>query len=82
MPDRITDLADAYEAVARVNHYMVGVVETITDDELDGAYSHLITRQNAAHPTSKRYATLELALDIIEHEKQMRYYAVYPEVGP
>lgn len=43
---RIAQLADAFLRVARANHYMVGVIETFSDDELDAAEQRLITSQN------------------------------------
>lgn len=65
--ERCIQLADAYEAVARTNHYMVGVVEKVTFDELCEAEQELIHRQNDL-PNDKtlRYWVLDFALDLIE----------------
>ena len=60
-------LADAYEHVARVNHYLVTVV-ACSDDERDAAEQVLITRDNAAGNKNKR---LNLALDILENDRRM-----------
>lgn len=71
--DRPTQLAAAYLAVARANHYMVGIVEPVTDDELDAAEQLLITEENK--PATQRKASskaISLALDLVEAEKQHR----------
>lgn len=69
-------LATAYEAVARVNHYMVGIVETVTDDELAEAEQILITRQNNLPRVDRApYRRLSLALTLIEHEQRRRTIA-------
>jgi hypothetical protein len=74
MAERFEQLADAYEAVAMTNHYMVGIVEKFTDDELAGAYRLIINRQNALPPHHKtRHKRLSLALDLIEEEKRRRH---------
>ncbi len=70
--ERHEQLADALEAVARVNHYMVGIVGDHCADEIDAAEQLLIDRQNSvanAMPASReesRYMDLELALDLVE----------------
>ena len=69
-------LADAFEHVAKVNHYMVGVIGDFTDDELDDAEQLLIARQNKLRvqkgSTFNRY---ERALDDIEHTRVRRRHA-------
>jgi hypothetical protein len=67
---RAEQLADAYEAIARTNHYMVGIVETVTETERDDAEQILITRQNAGKQSGAAYKRLDLALDLIEHERR------------
>ena len=44
---RARRLADAYEAIARANHYMTGLTEAITDADRLGACGILVERQNA-----------------------------------
>lgn len=63
---RAQHLADAFVHVARANHYMVGVVDAYTSDELDAAEQLLISVENAPHG---EHAHVELALDIVEHAK-------------
>ncbi len=70
-------LADAFEAVARVNHYMVGVVVEYDEDDLNAAEQHLINRQNAVG-TQKgaEYRRLDLALDLVEQARtRLRHVA-------
>ena len=74
---RAEQLADAFEAIARVNHYMVGIIdEEVTLDELDDAEQILITRQNdlpgervtrgvTSILETADYACLDLALDML-----------------
>lgn len=69
---RSEQLADAYEAVAKVDHYMVGIVESFTDAELDAAEQILITRQNAGKQSGARYRRLDLALNLIESDRKGR----------
>ena len=69
MPIRAQDLATAYKAVAEVNHYMVGITEPTTLDELLSAETILIDEQNAC-PLNKQWEILELALDLIEHDRR------------
>lgn len=64
-------LASAFEAVARVNHYMVGIVEKFTDEELDAAEQVLIDRQNVC-TAGKRHKTLGLALDLVGNARLIR----------
>lgn len=66
MATRIEQLADAFLVVATVYHYMVGIVEPYTSDELDGAEQLLITRSNEQ---DNENPDLELALDLIEHAR-------------
>jgi hypothetical protein len=44
---RAEQLAEALEAIAKVNHYMVGLTAKVTNDELRDAEQILITKQNA-----------------------------------
>jgi len=67
--ERIEQLADAYEAVAKVNHYMVGIVESTTRDEKDAAEQILINRQNAGRQSGAIYERLDLALDLLANDR-------------
>ncbi len=67
---RAEQLAAAYEAIAGVNHYMVGLVEKVTADERDDAEQALITRQNQQVEGSELWTVLELALDLLEHDRR------------
>ena len=69
---RCSHLADAFEQVARVNHYMIGIVEDYTDEELLGAEQQLIARQNAGTQQGQRFATFERALDMVADAKRKR----------
>ncbi len=64
---RAERLAEAMLAIAKANHYMVGLVETVTDEELIEAEQILIRHQNSLiirhGAVFQRY---ELALDLIE----------------
>lgn len=73
---RPEQIADAYEAVARVNHYMVGIVEIVTEDEVDAAEQILISRQNAGLQKGARYKRLGLALDLLEGDRHLRLQVV------
>lgn len=66
--ERPEQLANAYEHVARVNHYMVGIVEPTTYDELCVAQQIMIERQNRLSPNHAAHRDLELALDLIEQD--------------
>ena len=63
-------LADVYEYVARVNHYLVTVV-ACSDDERDAAEQVLISRQNAAGARKGGGSRFDLALDLLEHDRRM-----------
>ena len=70
---RTEQLAEALLAIARVDHYTVGIVEPITNDELDGAEQLIISGQNALPMQSGTlYDICNLALDIIEHMRRRR----------
>lgn len=69
---RAAFLADAFEAVARVNHYMVGIIEDYLDDELDRAEQILINKQNAGPQKGARYAVFERALDLVGAARKTR----------
>lgn len=67
--ERSEQIADAYEAIARANHYMVGLIEAVTFDETETARQILIRRQNAlSNNKTRRYRVLNLALDLVEQE--------------
>lgn len=70
MATRIEDIAEAYETVARVNHYMVGIDRNTptTLDELEGARQLLITQQNIWSNGSPVWVRLERALDLIDRD--------------
>ncbi|HEX3522845.1 MAG TPA: hypothetical protein VHT52_12245 [Stellaceae bacterium] len=70
---RAEQLADALHEIATVNHYMVGLVETVSDAELADAEQILIARQNAT-AEGQRHTDLGLALDIAEnmHRERMQ----------
>lgn len=63
-------LADAYIAVARADHYMVGIVATVTTAERDAAERILISRQNAGKQSGASYRRLDLAIDLLEHDRR------------
>jgi hypothetical protein len=63
---RIQQLADAYVLVAKADHYMIGIIETVTADELDSAEQILIHLDNAA---DNQDATLNLALDCLANDR-------------
>ncbi len=61
--------------VATANHYMVGIVESVTADEIDAAEQILIDRQNSIHHESPMWQRLEFALDLLEHMRRTTYAA-------
>ena len=67
---RAEQLAEAFELVAKTNHYMIGIVEPYTADELQEAKQLLITRQNRLSEPGPAlaayYDRLDLALDLVE----------------
>lgn len=62
--NRPEQLAEAWVRVATVNHYMVGIVEPYTIEELEAAYQILIDLSNAS---DNKDANIELALDLVNH---------------
>ncbi len=64
---RSEQLADAFLLVARANHYMVGIVEAYTVEEILDAEQIIITWSNDADNEDK---SIELALDLIEDTKR------------
>lgn len=67
---------EAFRHVARVNHYLVGVVGTITRDELDAARQIAIQKQNE-QKRGKVWNDLERTLDLMDHvEKDMNQKGV------
>lgn len=71
-------IAEAYEHVAKVNHYLVCVSgrDYWSIDQFDAAEQILIARQNALKPGQDRaqWRRLELALDILAYDRQRRSY--------
>jgi hypothetical protein len=63
---RAQNLANALYHVAFANHYMVGVTETVTAEEIADARQILIDRQNAAHDADGEWTACELALNIAD----------------
>jgi len=59
------NIATAFLAIARANHYMVGFINVATSDQLEKAKQILITWSNAK---DNKDPELELALDLIEKE--------------
>lgn len=74
MGTRTEDLAEAMLAIARVNHYMVGLVEPVTYDELTGAQQVLIDQQNAQPEGSEVWQQCDLALDLLEDMEKRQAY--------
>lgn len=73
MATRGQRLADAFFAVAGVNHYMVGIVEPFTDEELTEAEQILIAGENeSARGNSHIKEQYTLALDLVEQEQRKR----------
>lgn len=71
------DLADAYEAVAQANHYLVGILarDNITADDYDAAEQVLITRENnetarVGTKWSRRKWRIGLALDVLAYDRK------------
>lgn len=66
---RALQLADAFYSIAYADHYMVGLIEPVTADELDEAEQLLIARQNAvqAYQLRKNY---DLALDLLDAQRK------------
>ena len=74
-------LAAAYEHVAQVNHYMVGITWTAhTDDELDEAEQLLIDRQSAYRRNTIRWRILDRALDMLDADRAQRQRAAARQV--
>ena len=67
---RSEQLADAYIKLARADHYMIGIIETVTADERDAAEQILITQQNSVANDTQVWAQLELALDVLENDRK------------
>jgi hypothetical protein len=60
-------VASALLALARADHYMIGLIEDITLEELNDAEQILITRQNRCRTTNSiYYRTLDRALDLLD----------------
>jgi len=68
--ERDEQLACAYRALAYANHYMLGILEKVTEDERDGAEQYLIRWQNEKDEYSYEWKALDLALDILERDKK------------
>ena len=70
---RSEQLAQAFETVAVANHYMIGVVEKYSDDELAEAKQILIKKQNSVPESlvgKSRWRSLDLALDLVEQAER------------
>jgi hypothetical protein len=67
---RSEQLADAMLLIAKCNHYMVGLVESVTPDEIDAAEQILITGQNNLASQSSLFKRYDLALDLIENMRR------------
>jgi hypothetical protein len=78
---RARKLADAFHAVGKVNHYMVGVTFNFTPDDLDAAEQLLIDRQNAGPQKGAAFQALERALDEIENERLKKFVQVEQKKG-
>lgn len=64
---RSEQLADAMLAIAKADHYMIGLVETVTWEEAVEAEQVLIKAQNAMVVTdSHEHKRYDLAIDLIE----------------
>ena len=61
---RPEQIANAFVAIAEINHYMVGFINIATREELEKAEQILIIRANKM----EHNPTLELALDLIAKE--------------
>lgn len=70
---RAQKLADAFHAVGKVNHYMVGVTFNFTPEDLDRAEQILIDKQNAGPQKGAAFQALERALDEIEHARLVKF---------
>ncbi len=79
--ERNEQLAEAYLKIAQADHYMVGLVEVVTDDELEDARQILISGvcdleyADIAGETAELRAQYDLALDLIENEQKRRLQA-------
>lgn len=65
----VKQLAEAFVHIAKVNHYMVGLVHTYDIDDLDAAEQILIDRQNAGPQKGAQYKLLDRALDVLDAER-------------
>lgn len=64
---RPEQLADALIAIAATDHYMIGLAEKVTLDELRDAEQILIEIQNSTPTNSRYWSELNAALDICEN---------------
>ncbi len=78
---RARKLADAFHAVGKVNHYMVGVTFNFTPDDLDAAEQLLIDRQNAGAQKGAAFQALERALDEIENQRFVKFVKAEQKAG-
>jgi hypothetical protein len=68
---REEQLACAYQAVASANHYMIGIIEKVTENERDEAEQILISKQNCISvEDSPEWKVLDLALDILAEDRK------------
>lgn len=71
MPEtRGEQLANAMCCIAACNHYMVGLVEKVTIDEMNEAEQHIIERQNKARQDGEPWKVYDLALDMLEYNRR------------
>lgn len=72
---RVEQLVEALILVSRADHYMVGIVEPVTLNELEGAKQALIDKENALTADDSLTNTEAIgegevvgrALDLVEH---------------
>jgi len=64
--ERHEQIAEALILIAKSNHYMVGLKETVTSHELEAAKQILINLQNATPEGTRKWHLYDLALDISE----------------
>jgi hypothetical protein len=64
---RAEQLAEAYILTSMVDHYMIGVVEPVTFDDLEAAKAILIDYDNAENNKNN---IINLALDLVEQQER------------
>lgn len=76
--ERHEQLAEALKLIAGADHYMVGLVEPVSIDEIDNAEQILITNQNKTDEGTIRWAVYDLAIDLCE-QMRGKYYSTADE---